>query len=106
MQKSLRRGKVLADWSQNDDHKTTINVYSLRAQDRPTVSTPITWEEVETALKKKSPEYLMFESGDVLKQVEKKGDLFAPVLTLKQKLPRSDTIDSLPVIREDIDQCI
>ncbi len=86
MQKSLRKGKVLVDWSQNDDKKTTINVYSLRAKERPTVSTPVTWEEVEKALKRKKP--LSFETGDVLKRVEKQGDLFATVLSLKQKLPR------------------
>jgi bifunctional non-homologous end joining protein LigD len=87
MQKSLRKGKVLVDWSQNDDHKTTSNVYSLRAKDTPTVSTPVTWKEVEGALKKKSAASLSFEAGEVLKRVEKLGDLFAPVLTLKQKLP-------------------
>lgn len=85
MQKSLRVGKVLVDWSQNDDKKTTVNVYSLRARERPTVSTPVTWEEVETALAKKKP--LRFETGDVLARIEKHGDLFAPVLKLKQKLP-------------------
>jgi bifunctional non-homologous end joining protein LigD len=92
MQKSLRTGKVLVDWSQNDDKKTTINVYSLRAKDRPMVSTPVTWEEVDTAVKKKSATYLAFDSEDVLKRVEKNGDLFSAVLTLKQKLPRLDAI--------------
>jgi bifunctional non-homologous end joining protein LigD len=87
MLKSLRKGKVLVDWSQNDDHKTTVCVYSLRAKERPTVSTPVTWEEVETTWKKKKPALLTFESKDVLKRVEKLGDLFAPVLQLKQKLP-------------------
>ena len=87
MQKSLRKGKVLVDWSQNDDHKTTVNVYSLRAKERPTVSTPVTWEEVQAAQKKKSAKLLTFETKDVLKRVEKHGDLFADVLTLKQKLP-------------------
>jgi bifunctional non-homologous end joining protein LigD len=87
MQKALRPGKVLVDWSQNDDHKTTINVYSLRAKEHPTVSTPLEWREVETALKKKDPKRLVFESHDVLARVEKSGDLFAPVLNLKQKLP-------------------
>jgi bifunctional non-homologous end joining protein LigD len=85
MQKSLRPGKVLVDWSQNDEKKTTVNVYSLRARERPTVSTPVTWEEVETALTKKKP--LRFETDEVLSRVEKHGDLFAPVLRLKQKLP-------------------
>jgi len=87
MLKALRKGKVLVDWSQNDDHKTTVSVYSLRAKDRPTVSAPVTWEEVATALKKKNAKALFFEAGEALKRVEKKGDLFAPVLTLKQKLP-------------------
>lgn len=87
MQKSLRVGKVLVDWSQNDEHKTTINVYSLRAKERPTVSTPVTWNEVETALKKKDPDLLSFDSEDVLKRIDELGDLFAPVLQLKQKLP-------------------
>ena len=94
MQKSLRRGKVFVDWSQNDDHKTTVTVYSLRANARPTVSTPVTWDEVETAFKKKQPAALTFEAGEVLKRVQKKGDLFAPVLTLKQKLPALDKVET------------
>lgn len=85
MKKSLRGGKVFVDWSQNDDKKTTANVYSLRAKDHPTVSTPVTWKEVEQALKK--GKVLTFESDETLARVEKMGDLFAPVLTLKQKLP-------------------
>ncbi len=88
MQKSLRKGKVLVDWSQNDEHKTTVNVYSLRAKERPTVSTPVTWKEVETALKKKKAELLVFDAGEVLERVEKMGDLFEPVNKLKQKLPK------------------
>jgi bifunctional non-homologous end joining protein LigD len=88
MKKELRVGKVLVDWSQNDEHKTTIGVYSLRARERPTVSTPVKWEEVEQALKKKDADLLVFDAGQVLKRVEKMGDLFAPVLTLKQKLPK------------------
>jgi bifunctional non-homologous end joining protein LigD len=87
MQKKLRIGKVFVDWSQNDEHKTTVTVYSLRAKDRPTVSTPVSWEEVETALQQKDPNRLVFESQDVLGRVEKNGDLFEPVLRLKQKLP-------------------
>jgi bifunctional non-homologous end joining protein LigD len=86
MQKSLRTGKVLVDWSQNDDHKTTVSVYSLRAKERPTVSAPVTWEEVEEA---KKPQQLTFEAHEVLERVEKHGDLFAPVLSLKQKLPKT-----------------
>jgi len=92
MQKSLRKGKVLIDWSQNDDHKTTVNVYSLRAKAQPTVSTPVTWDEVEQCLKRKAPGRLSFLSGEVLRRVEKQGDLFAPVLTLKQRLPSAKAI--------------
>ncbi len=88
MKKQLRVGKVLVDWSQNDDHKTTVSVYSLRARERPTVSTPVKWEEVEQALKKKNANLLVFEAGQVLERVEKMGDLFEPVLKLKQKLPK------------------
>jgi bifunctional non-homologous end joining protein LigD len=95
MQKSLRRGKVLVDWSQNDDHKTTVNVYSLRAKDYPTVSTPVTWEEVEAVVRRRKASYLSFESKEVLKRVQKMGDLFAPVLHLKQKLPAVSVIESL-----------
>jgi bifunctional non-homologous end joining protein LigD len=81
--KELRRGKVLIDWSQNDEHKTTVSVYSLRARERPTVSTPLGWDEVEEA----DPDALVFEAGDVLDRVEELGDLFEPVATLKQELP-------------------
>jgi bifunctional non-homologous end joining protein LigD len=88
MLKSLRGGKVLVDWSQNDEHKTTVNVYSLRAKEQPTVSTPVTWEEVEQCLKKKDPELLKFTSDQVLARVDEMGDLFEPVATLKQKLPK------------------
>jgi bifunctional non-homologous end joining protein LigD len=88
MQKNLRVGKILVDWSQNDPHKTTVCVYSLRAKDHPTVSTPVTWEEVVRALKKKSAQLLTFEAADVLKRVKNHGDLFAPVLSLKQQLPQ------------------
>ena len=86
MEKRLRSGKVFVDWSQNDQHKTTVCVYSLRAKDRPTVSTPVTWDEVASAFKKTDPKRLTFESSDVLKRIEKHGDLFEPVLKLKQKL--------------------
>ena len=88
MKKAVRTNKVFVDWSQNDEHKTTISIYSLRARERPTVSTPVTWGEVEGALKKKDSLRLVFESKDVLARVEKMGDLFAPVLALKQKLPQ------------------
>jgi bifunctional non-homologous end joining protein LigD len=88
MARALRTGKVFVDWSQNDEHKTTINVYSLRAREQPTVSMPITWKEVETALKKKNAGLLVFPAVRALQRVEKLGDLFAPVNTLKQKLPK------------------
>jgi len=97
MKKALRVNKVLVDWSQNDEHKTTIAVYSLRAREHPTVSTPLKWEEVEHAFKKKDSSLLVFESDQVLKRVEKFGDLFQPVLTLKQKLPKLPGIeDAMP----------
>jgi bifunctional non-homologous end joining protein LigD len=95
MKKQLRVGKVLVDWSQNDEHKTTISVYSLRARERPTVSTPVKWEEVEHTLKKKDASLLVFEASEVIERVEKMGDLFGPVLKLKQKLPQ------LPGIEKD-----
>jgi bifunctional non-homologous end joining protein LigD len=88
MKKAVRTNRVFVDWSQNDQHKTTISVYSLRAREHPTVSTPITWEEVEQALKKKDAAHLVFEAKDVLARVEKMGDLFDPVQRLKQKLPQ------------------
>ena len=87
MTKSLRAGKVLIDWSQNDDHKTTVCVYSLRARERPTVSTPVTWDEVEAASRRRSGKVLTFEYDQVLERVERDGDLFAPVLALRQALP-------------------
>jgi bifunctional non-homologous end joining protein LigD len=93
MKKELRRGKVLVDWSQNSETKTTVCVYSLRAKDRPFVSMPLEWSEVEACLKKKDPSLVFFEAVDALKRVEKKGDLFAPVLTMKQSL--KDALDTL-----------
>ena len=87
MTKSLRSGKVLVDWSQNDEHKTTVCVYSLRAKERPTVSTPVAWDEVEACLCAEDAGVLTFTSDEVLVRVEDQGDLFAPVLTLKQELP-------------------
>jgi bifunctional non-homologous end joining protein LigD len=88
MDKSLRKGKVLIDWSQNDLSKSTVSVYSLRAQSHPTVSAPISWLEVEQALNNKHPEHLRFEAPSVLQRIEQLGDLFEPVRTLKQRLPR------------------
>jgi bifunctional non-homologous end joining protein LigD len=87
MSKQARTGKVFVDWSQNDEHKTTVAVYSLRAREHPTVSTPVTWEEVERASKKKDATLLVFEAKQVVARFEKLGDLFEPVLELKQKLP-------------------
>ena len=81
--KELRKNRVLIDWSQNDEHKTTVGVYSLRARERPTVSTPLAWDEVETG----DADALVFETGDVLTRVEERGDLFAPVAELEQELP-------------------
>jgi len=85
--KTLRKGKVFIDWYQNNERKTTIAVYSLRARERPTASTPLAWEEVEAAVDKEDAGSLVFEAGEVLDRIEKHGDLFAPVLELKQKLP-------------------
>ena len=95
MKKALRTGKVLVDWSQNDDHKTTICVYSLRAKERPTVSTPVKWEEVESCLKKGDPNVLVFDSDQVLARVKKHGDLFEPVLKLKQKMPAIEALEKV-----------
>ncbi len=87
MTKSKRGGKVLIDWSQNDRNKTTVCVYSLRARERPTVSTPLEWDEVRAALRHKQPERLAFQARDVLARVAERGDLFAPLLSLVQQLP-------------------
>lgn len=87
MSKELRGGKVLIDWSQNDPHKTTVCVYSLRARARPTVSTPLAWEEVERASRWRRERELSLEPAALLKRIERHGDLFAPLLSLTQKLP-------------------
>jgi bifunctional non-homologous end joining protein LigD len=87
MTKAKRTGKVLIDWSQNDANKTTVCVYSLRATERPSVSTPVSWEEVSTTLESGNPKQLSFEPGTILKRVAERGDLFAPVLSLVQELP-------------------
>jgi bifunctional non-homologous end joining protein LigD len=81
--KELRKNKVLIDWSQNDEHKTTVSVYSIRARERPTVSTPLSWDEVEQG----DADALVFDTEDVLARVEEHGDLFAPAATLEQRLP-------------------
>jgi bifunctional non-homologous end joining protein LigD len=87
MKKVERKGKVFVDWSQNHRSKTTVAVYSLRARERPTASTPISWEELERACDREDASKLVFEAADVLRRVERDGDLFAPVLELRQELP-------------------
>jgi bifunctional non-homologous end joining protein LigD len=87
MTKSLRPGKVLIDWSQNDSAKTTVCAYSLRARDQPTVSTPLQWDELRAALRASDPSALTFDAAAVLSRVREHGDLFAPVLSLAQALP-------------------
>jgi bifunctional non-homologous end joining protein LigD len=86
--KTDRSGKVFIDWYQNNERKTTIAVYSLRARERPTCSTPVTWEEVEAAADSGDAGRLVFETGDVLRRIDEHGDLFAPVLELEQELPK------------------
>lgn len=88
MRKDLRGGKIFVDWSQNDEHKTTVCAYSLRARPEPTVSTPLSWEEVAAAVKSGDATKVVFTAPQLLARVKKKGDLFEPVLTLKQKLPK------------------
>ncbi len=85
--KALRPGKVLVDWSQNDEHKTTVNVYSVRARERPTVSTPVTWEEVQACREAEDAELLVFDTDAVLARIAEHGDLFAAALTDVQRLP-------------------
>jgi bifunctional non-homologous end joining protein LigD len=86
MLKALRKNKVLIDWSQNDEHKTTVCVYSLRATPKPQVSTPLTWAELEKLWRRGEPDAYRFSPDDVRARVKKQGDLFEPVLTMKQKL--------------------
>ena len=81
--KQVRGAKVFIDWSQNDRHKTTVGVYSLRAREHPTVSTPLEWDEVEAG----KPDALVFEPADVLERLVRRGDLFEPVLSERQELP-------------------
>ncbi len=87
MAKALRTGKVFVDYSQNDEHKTTVCVYSLRARERPTVSTPVTWDEVRSCHDSGDRNELVFDGGQVLERVAEHGDLFAPVLSLVQEIP-------------------
>ena len=84
MAKDQRGGKVFVDWSQNSRHKTTICAYSLRARPEPTVSTPVSWDEVSDIANGRA---LSFESAEVLDRVDELGDLFAPTATLEQQLP-------------------
>jgi bifunctional non-homologous end joining protein LigD len=88
MTKTRRTGRVLIDWSQNDAKKTTVCAYSLRATDRPTVSTPVAWDEVRATRDSQDPASLTFEAGQVLERVADRGDLFAQVLSLEQELPK------------------
>ena len=87
MTKSLRTGKVLIDWSQNTEHKTTVCPYSLRARPQPTVSTPVRWEEIEEAVRSRDAGRLVFTAGQAIERLEREGDIFAPVLTMRQELP-------------------
>ena len=87
MKKELRTGKVFIDWSQNDEHKTTVSIYSLRARPRPTVSTPVTWDEVAGAAEQGDASALVFEAPHVIERVAEHGDLSAPLLSLEQHLP-------------------
>jgi bifunctional non-homologous end joining protein LigD len=94
MKKSLREGRILVDWSQNDVHKTTVSVYSLRARSQPTVSTPVSWAEVTRCLDSGDPAALQFTAPQVLERLDKQGDLFSPVLTMHQQLPQLSEIDA------------
>ena len=89
MRKDLRGGKVFIDWSQNNQAKTTVCAYSLRAQPTPTVAAPVTWDEIEDGAKAKSTKPLGFSPKQVLDRYESDGDLMEPVLTLKQRMPGS-----------------
>jgi bifunctional non-homologous end joining protein LigD len=100
MSKSLRRGKVFIDWSQNTQSKTTVGVYSLRAkQERPLVSMPVTWEELEQASGKSDIKQLQFEPQPALQRLAKVGDLFEPVLTMKQTVPRAFLGKTVPATK-------
>jgi bifunctional non-homologous end joining protein LigD len=87
--KELRVGKVLVDWSQNVDSKTTVCAYSLRARARPTVSMPVTWDEVAGCADTGDTDALTFDAAQALERVAEVGDLFAPVLAVRQKLPKT-----------------
>jgi bifunctional non-homologous end joining protein LigD len=96
MARDLRRGKVLVDWSQNTEHKSMVCVYSVRPKERPTVSTPIGWDELEGALDNGDAAALSFETGDVLERVAERGDLFEPVLSERQDLSAAGGAQPLP----------
>jgi bifunctional non-homologous end joining protein LigD len=93
MSKAARSGKVFIDWSQNTPHKTTVCVYSLRARPEPTVSTPVTWDEIAAARRRRDPDRLKFLAPEAIARVQQHGDLFEDVLTLKQKLPRIEPVE-------------
>lgn len=96
MNKELRKGKVFVDWSQNSRHKTTACVYTLRARPEPTVSMPVSWKQIENALKNKKPESLIYTADEAVKRVEKEGDIFKDVLILRQSLPTGVQLKSKP----------
>jgi bifunctional non-homologous end joining protein LigD len=87
MTKSLRPGKVLIDWSQNDPRKSTICAYSPRGRDEPTVSTPVRWEEVDRCIERGDAGLLRFTTADVVRRADRDGDPFAGVLSVVQRLP-------------------
>ena len=92
MARPLRAGKVLVDWLQNDASRSTVAPYSLRAAPRPTVSMPVTWAEVEAALGSRRPELLTFDADDARERLGRVGDLFRPVLDVRQTLPAPDRV--------------
>jgi bifunctional non-homologous end joining protein LigD len=98
MKKTLRDGKVLIDWSQNNSSKTTVAAYSLRARPEPTVSTPVSWQEVDKCAKNANPDTLRFEAKDVLKRIEKVGDLMGPLIaaTSRTKVNAGRTFERSP----------
>src|SRR6266508_3312602 len=104
MSKAVRKGKVFVDWSQNDEHKTTISVYSLRAREQPTVSTPVTWDEVATCLKKKKADLITFRPDKVITRVEKLGYLYEPLEKVKQKLSKKVELSTSPPSRYTSEQ--
>jgi bifunctional non-homologous end joining protein LigD len=88
MRKDIRPGRIFVDWSQNDQHKTTVCVYSLRARPRPTVSAPVAWQEIRAAVRKKDASGLVFEADGLLRRIGRRGDLFEPLTKMKQRLPK------------------